>query len=122
MKTLTISFKSSSEALSDFQKALKKARSGKLTKPHYEISFDNKKDFDRFVKNMHILSLILNFKPNSVYELAKLAGTDLSNLNKVVLFFEEIGALKIIKRKTGGKISKKPVVSYDSIRFDLRAA
>ena len=47
---------------------------------HFEISFDNKKDFDRFVKNIGILSLISKLRPNSIYELAKLANMDVSNL------------------------------------------
>jgi hypothetical protein len=51
MKRLIISIKSSSEALADFKSALKKARQEKQ-KPFYEISFDNRKDFDRFVRNL----------------------------------------------------------------------
>ena len=45
MKTLIVSVKSSSEVLRDFERALKKARSGRLKKTHHEISFDNHKYF-----------------------------------------------------------------------------
>jgi hypothetical protein len=47
---------------------------------------------------------------------------DVSNLNKVIIFFEEIGALKIKQRKLNGRILKTPVVEYSKIEFDLKAA
>jgi predicted transcriptional regulator len=120
MKQLTISIKTSTEALADFKLALKKARIEKQT-PHYEISFDNRKDFDRFVRNIHILSNIITFKPKSVYELAKLSGVDVSNLNKIILFFEEIGAIHIREEKVKGRTVRTPIVDYDRIEFNLAA-
>jgi len=87
MKKLIVSVKSSEESLSDFRKALKSARKGKLKEGHFELSFDNKKDFDRFVKNIGVLSAILNHKPKSIYELAKIVDQDVSNLNKLIVFF-----------------------------------
>ncbi|WP_413944564.1 hypothetical protein [Bdellovibrio sp. HCB-162] len=122
MKKLIISMKSSSEALSEFKQALKSARKGKLKKNHYEISFDNKKDFDRFIKNIGVLSTILIYKPKSVYELAKIIHMDVSNLNKIILFFEDIGAIKITEARVQGRWVKTPTVEYDQIQFDLKAA
>lgn len=120
MKSLVISLKSSTEVMADFEKAMKRARSGKL-KEHYEISFDNRKEFEKFVRHIHVLSAILAFKPRSVYELAKLSGMDVSNLNKIILFFEEVGAIKLKSAKVGGRKVKQPIVEYDRIEFDLAA-
>ena len=122
MKKLIVSIKSSSETLSSFKKALKSARKGKLKGDHFELSFDNKKDFDRFVKNLGILSVILTHKPKSIYELAKLVDMDVSNLNKLVVFFETAGAIKIKTSTISGRTVKTPIVEYDSIEFDLKAA
>lgn len=122
MKKLIISIKSSSEVLSQFKKSLKKARLGKLKESHFEISFDNKKDFDRFVKNLGILSAILTYKPQSIYELAKIVDMDVSNLNKIILFFESIGVIKIKVSVVSGRTVKTPVVEYQQVEFDLRAA
>lgn len=122
MKTLTVSIKSSHEVLQNFSRAFKAISQKKMKGTHYEISFDNKKDFDRFVKNIGILSLISKLKPNSVYELAKLADMDVSNLNKIILFFEEAGVIKVIRTKVAGRTVAKPVVEYDKIEFDLKAA
>lgn len=122
MKKLIVSIKSSSETLSDFKKALKDARKGRLKGDHFELSFDNKKDFDRFVRNLGILSAILVHKPKSVYELAKLVDMDVSNLNKLILFFEIVGAIKIKTSTVGGRTVKTPVVEYEQIEFDLKVA
>jgi predicted transcriptional regulator len=118
MKELVISIKSPGQALNDFRSALKKARGKKLA-PKSEISFDNRKDFNRFVENLHILSSILTFKPRSVYELAKLAGIDVSNLNKIILFFEELGAVTIKEEMISGRKARRPVVEYDRVEFRL---
>ncbi len=122
MKKLIISIKKSSDVLYDFKKALKSARKGKLKGKHFELSFDNKKDFDKFIKNIGILSAILNYKPKSVYDLSKYLDMDVSNLNKIILFFESVGAIKIKESKIGGRSLKQPIVEYDQIEFDLKAA
>lgn len=121
MKQLIISVKTSNEALENFKQALRNAKAKKIKSPHYEISFDNKKDFDRFVRNIYILSAILAFKPKSIYELAKIIGLDVSNLNKIILFFEEVGAVRLKSSKISGRIVKTPIVDYDKIEFDLAA-
>jgi len=118
MKQLIVSIKAPGEALEDFRRALKKARSGRLA-PVSEISFDTREDFNRFVENLHILSSIRTYKPRSVYELAKRAGVDVSNLNKLILFFEEMGAVKIKHEFVSGRKVHRPVVEYDRIEFKL---
>lgn len=122
MKKLIVSIKSSAETLADFKKALKNARKGHLKEDHFELSFDNKKDFDRFVKNLGVLSAILTHKPKSIYELAKLIDMDISNLNKLVMFFESVGAIKIKTSIVSGRTVKTPIVEYGHIEFDLKAA
>lgn len=121
MKRLIISLKSSDEVLKDFKTAYQRAKNRTVKGPHYEISFDNRRDFDLLARNIHILSKVLIFKPKSVYELAKLCGIDTSNLNKIILFFEKIGALRIKEQKIGGRAVRTPIVDYDKIEFDLAA-
>ena len=122
MKKLIISVKSSSEALDQFAKTLKMARQKKRKmEPHYEVSFDNRKDFNRFLSNIYILEAIQSLKPQSVYDLAMKLGMDSSNLNKVILFFENIGVITIEERKIKGKLAKIPTVDYESIEFKLAA-
>jgi len=122
MKKLIVSMKSTEDIFSDFKKTTKLIKQRKAKSTHYEISFDNKKDFNKFVKNISILMMILNFKPHSIYQLAKIAEKDLSNIKKIVAFFEEIGALQIKEEKVSGRTVKKPIVNYDRVEFDLKAA
>ncbi len=122
MKKLIVSIKSSSQTMIEFKKALKDARKGNLKGDHYEISFDNKKDFDRFAKNLGVLSAILTHKPKSVYELSKLIDMDVSNLNKLIAFFESVGAVKIKTSQESGRAVKIPIVEYEQVEFDLKAA
>jgi predicted transcriptional regulator len=122
MKKLIVSVRSASDSINEFKKALKKARSGKLKSEHYEISFDNKKDFSRFTKNLDVLAAILNHRPKSIYDLAKILDMDVSNLNKLVAFFESVGAIKITTSQESGRAIKTPIVEYGQIEFDLKVA
>ena len=121
MKKLIISMKSTDDMFADFKKVANDIKKGKASKAaHYEISFENKKDFNKFIKNISVLMAILNFKPHSIYQLAKIADRDLSNIKKIVAFFEEIGAVQIKEEKVSGRTVKKPVVDYDRVEFDLK--
>lgn len=122
MKKLVVSCKTADQVFEDFKRAAKAVRRGTFRgEVEYEVSFDNKADFNRFVRNIPVLSAIIVFKPRSVYELAKLLGTDVSNLNKVILFFEEIGVITIKAMKSAGRILKQPHVEYDEVTFRLAA-
>lgn len=115
--------KSTDDMFADFKKMTGNIKSGKSPKsPHYEISFESKKDFNRFIKNISVLMIILNAKPRSIYDLAKLANMDLANVKKIVAFFAEIGAIQIKERKVSGRTVKTPLVDYKKIEFDLEAA
>ena len=121
-KELVISIKSSSEGMSDLRKAFKSVVKRKAKGSKYEISFDNRKSFEKFAKNIYVLSSIIKFNPSSIYELAKLSGLDVSNLNKIVVFYEKMGALELRESTQNGRYVKKPIVPYDAIKIDLKAA
>jgi len=120
MKKLVVSCKTADQVFKDFKLAANKVRRGTFKgETEHEVSFDNKADFNRFVRNIPILSAILAFKPRSVYELAKLTGTDVSNLNKTIQFFEEIGVIRIKATQVAGRTVKQPRVEYDEVTFKL---
>jgi predicted transcriptional regulator len=118
MKRLVVSIKEPSVILDEFKKSMLKAKAGKL-KPHFEISFDDRKNFNRFIENIHILSNIRTLKPRSIYALAKRADMDLSNLNKIILFFEKMGVIRIQEDVVSGRRVRRPIVDYDRIEFKL---
>jgi len=119
-KKLVVSCKTADQVFEDFKRAAKSVRKGKFDgEPIYEISFDNKADFNRFVRNIPVLSAIIVFKPRSIYELAKLTETDVSNLSKVIQFFEEIGVVRIKTAEVSGRKVRQPLVEYDEVTFRL---
>ena len=68
------------------------------------------------------MAAILTHKPKSVYELAKLVDMDVSNLNKLIVFFVAVGAITIKTSIISGRTVKTPIVEYGHIEFDLKAA
>ena len=122
MKKLIISIKSTSKALDEITNRLKKVQSkkGKVS-PHYEISFTEMKHFKRFISNIDILTSIYLLKPKSIYDLANVMQKDVGNINKLLNFFNQLGAIDLQKKKIGGRIVKKPIVRYQKIEFDLVA-
>lgn len=121
MKKLIVSFKPTSDVLNDFKRALKKARTGNLKK-HFEVSFDDRKDFNKFIKNIDVLICIQTMKPDSVYHLAKLMKKDQSNLNKILNLFESYGVIHFDKTTRENRSLNRPIVGYDKIEFDLKAS
>ena len=122
MKKLIISMKSNKQFFDDVERVLTRIDQGKRIKSHYEVSFSSRKEFNKFVKHLHILMLILNDKPSSIYELAQIANINVSNLRRVISFFERVGAITIEENVVSGRKVKKPVVDYSKIEFDLKAA
>ncbi|MBF0360548.1 MAG: hypothetical protein HQK49_06015 [Oligoflexia bacterium] len=122
MKKLIITMKPTSDMFNDFINSWKQLEKNAMTNHnHYEISFENRKDYERFVKNVHILILIVKFKPKSVYELSKISQMDLANLKKIIKFFVNIGAIHIKEKTVNGKHLKMPIIDYSKIEFDLAA-
>jgi predicted transcriptional regulator len=120
MKKLVVSCKTADQVFEDFKRAARSVQRRTVKgEAEYEVSFDNKADFNRFVRNIPVLSAILVFKPRSVYELAKLTGADVSNLNKVIQFFEEMGVVTVKILKNEGRTLKQPHVEYDEVTFRL---
>lgn len=122
MKKLIISIKSGKESLEQAKRAMNLIRKGKSKGTHYEISFEDPKEFHKFVKNIPILMLILSNSPDSIYELAQIAHMDVSNLRRIIGFFEKIGALRVEEKIISGRLVKRPVVEYQKVEFDLKAA
>ena len=122
MKKLIISVKSPNQALDEVNSRLEKAqaRRGKVT-PYYEISFSDMKQFKKFIGNIDILRCIQLFKPKSIYELASVMQKDVGNINRLLSFFEDVGAIRLEEKLVGGRNVKKPVVDYQKIEFDLVA-
>lgn len=123
MKKLVISVKSSSQLLKDAKAAFKDVKvNKKKADTHFEVSFTDMKDFKRFVSNLDLLAAIKALKPKSIYELACLLNKDTANINRIVNFFESVGAIRIQKNIVRGRAVKMPRVEYSKIELNLDLA
>jgi predicted transcriptional regulator len=122
MKKRIISIKSPTQALDEVKARLETAqKKRRKVTPHFEISFSDMKQFKKFIGNIDMLTSIQLFKPNSIYELASIMQKDVGNVNRLITFFEEIGAIRIEEKVVGSRNVKTPLVDYDKIEFDLVA-
>lgn len=120
MKKLFVTYKTTKSTLDSFKKSFKEAKKGKLD-DHFELSFSNEKDFNRFVTNINVLNAIKIHNPGSINELSKILLKDQGNISKLISFFEAYNVIKVLSEKNGKRISKKPTVLFDSIEFKLGA-
>lgn len=122
MKKLIISVKSANQALDEVTNRLAVAqkRRGKVA-AHFEISFTDMKQFKKFLGNVDVLTFIQMFRPKSIYELAQLMKRDVANMNRLIAFFEEIGAIQVKDRVVKGRTVRTPIVEYRKIEVDLAA-
>lgn len=122
MKKLIISVKSTSRLLKEAKTAFKDVKkNGKKASSYNEISFTDMKEFRKFVNNLDVLTAIQMFRPTSIYELANIMQRDAANLNRIVNFYERIGAIKTKESTVNGRTVKTPIVSYTKIELDLAA-
>jgi len=120
-KVLVVSMKSLDQVFSETEEVMTKLQKKQKVDPKYGISFNDPKMFKKFVKNMMILLWIRKFQPESIYDLSKILDMDMGNLSRLISFFETCGVVEIETYKKGKQTVKKPVVSYDEIKFDLAA-
>ena len=120
-KVLVVSMKSLDEVFFEAEEVMTKLQKKQSVEPQYGVSFSDPKMFKKFVKNMMVLLWIKKFRPESIYDLSKILDMDMGNLSKLISFFESCGVLEIETYKKGKQTVKKPVVSYDEIKFNLVA-
>ncbi|MDR0900499.1 MAG: MarR family transcriptional regulator [Methanobrevibacter sp.] len=68
------------------------------------------------MKDVNLMGYIKNQKPQSIKELADLAGRDISTIQRKVNLLEKEGFIEI---KNGNKNSKIPVFNYDKLEIAI---
>lgn len=120
IKKIDIGIKGLKESLKDFAETWKKLESGKKVKKEEGIYFDSI-DTMRAVltnKRLQVLKAIREYKPSSVYELAKILGRDLKNVNQDLKLLSEIGLVTLEKTEMDKK-RIVPHVDYAKILLEI---
>lgn len=120
VKRIDIGIKGLRESLKDFAETWKKLEAGKRVKKEEGIYFDSI-DTMRSVltdKRLTILKAIRERQPKSVYELAKLLGRDLKNVNQDLKLLADVGLVTLEKAETDRK-RMIPHVDYSKILLEI---
>lgn len=120
IKRIDIGIKGLEESLQDFADAWKKVQAGERVKKDEAIYFETVDAMRSVLTNNRLLILrtIRERKPHSVYELAKILGRDLKNVNQDLMLLAEIG-LVTLEKTTTDKKRVIPHVDYNMIQVEI---
>ena len=121
MKKLIIALESNDSFFKSAKKELKDVLDKGKRGSQYRISFSERRDFNRFMSNVHVLQAIIKNDPQSVNELAKILSVDRSGVIKILNFFEEFEIITYENIEIGKRKQKKPIVDFKKIEIDLAA-
>ncbi|MHB1645380.1 MAG: ArsR family transcriptional regulator [Candidatus Acididesulfobacter diazotrophicus] len=116
VKKINIGIKSLNESLEDFTDTWKKLESGKKVKKEEGIYFESIDAVRSVLTNNRLLILktIKEKHPKSIYELSKMLGRNLKNVNQDLDMLCRIGLVELKKEKTD-KDRVIPFVNYNEI-------
>lgn len=120
VKKINIGIKSLSESLENFADTWKKLESGKKVKKEEGIYFDSIDAMRSVLTNNRLLILktIKEKHPKSIYELSKILGRNLKNVNQDLDMLAKIGLVNLKKVKTD-KDRVIPSVDYNEIMLAI---
>ena len=105
VKKIDIGIKGLRESLKDFAETWKSLEAGRKIRKNEGIYFDSIDNMRASLTNNRLLILktIREHKPKSVYELARILGRDLKNVNQDLKLLSEIGLVNLERRETDKK-------------------
>ena len=120
VKKINIGIKSLDESLRDFADTWKEIESGKKVKKEEGIYFESIDAVRSVLTNNRLLILktIKEKHPKSIYELSKILGRNLKNVNQDLDMLFRIGLVELKKEKTD-KNRIIPFVNYNEIMFAI---
>lgn len=120
VKKINIGIKNLNESLKDFADTWKELESGKKVKKEEGIYFESIDAVRSVLTNNRLLILktIKEKHPKSIYELSKILGRNLKNVNQDLDMLFRIGLVELKKEKTD-KNRVIPFVNYNEIMFAI---
>ena len=120
VKKINIGIKSLDESLRDFADTWKEIESGRKVKKEEGIYFESIDAVKSVLTNNRLLILktIKEKHPKSIYELSKILGRNLKNVNQDLDMLFRIGLVELKKEKTD-KNRIIPFVNYNEIMFAI---
>ncbi len=104
-KTLTIQIKSAGEALEGFREAFKAVEAGRRVSRREGVYFTSIEAARNLLtpNRLALLRAIRTRRPGSIYELAKIVGRDLKNVQDDLRLLERYGLVRMSHGRSSGK-------------------
>ena len=120
VKRIAIGIMGLRESLKEFSDTWKSLEAGRKLKKREEIYFDSIDSMRAMLTNNRLLILkaIREYKPKSIYELARILGRDLKNVNQDLKLLSEMGLVSL-ERKDTDKRRIIPHVDYSKIFLEI---
>ena len=123
MKTVTFSIRPLSDLMDDAARTFEAVRSGRQAPKgaREEVGFTSIEAARNFLtrERLALLHAIKNRRPNSIYDLARMTGRDLKNVQEDVRLLERHGLVRIARRPRGSRKVKVPSVSFEEIALKI---
>ncbi|MBV8452994.1 MAG: ArsR family transcriptional regulator [Deltaproteobacteria bacterium] len=121
MKTVTFTIEPFTESLNRFKETFKSIQAGRPVKPQEIVGFTSLEAARNFLtrERLALLRTIKSHHPNSIYELAKITGRGLKNVQEDVRILERHGQLRITKQPRGNRKVKVPSVPFEEIALRI---
>lgn len=112
-KILEVHFRSLDDMKKDMDKAIR-TRIPQI-QPRHHLYWDSLESFRNFLTThkLELLSAIANWKPKSLYELAKMVNRDVASIQRECKILENTGFIKFSPSKHGKRRSKQPKLKFD---------
>ena len=120
IKRIDIGIKGLKESLGDFVRTWGNLEAGEKVKKEEGIYFESVDTMRSILTNKRLLILktIKEKKPNSIYELAKILGRDIKNINQDLKLLSDVGLVALEKIETDKK-RVIPHVDYSKILLEI---
>jgi predicted transcriptional regulator len=121
MKTVTFTTESFRESLMRFEETFKAVQAGRQVEPQELVGFTSLEAARNFLtrERLGLLRTIKSRHPNSIYELAKMTGRDLKNVQQDIQILERHGLVRISSRARGNRRVKVPRVPSQEIALKI---
>ena len=120
VKNITLNIQDENTFIEGVKRDMEQIADGRNVDHESVISFESIAVMKKFItdERVRVLKTIKNYKPASIYELAKILHRDAKNVSNDVHYLSELGLIDIEKQKTG-RAKTKPVVDYDKIVLEI---
>ena len=121
-RTLTIGIKSWRESAAEFRDVFKAVQAGRRVKQSDGVYFTSLEAARNLLTpgRLALLRAIRRERPGSIYQLAKLTGRDLKNVQQDLRLLETYGLVRVTRgRGVGRRTVKVPETLFDEITLKI---